>query len=70
MHVRHDQLTFGGKYAHKKIGIIYEKPSAIAVSAKMACAAMGLARSRRPGTILMRVENQIARRGVCVKLEL
>jgi hypothetical protein len=55
---------------HKKIGMIYDRSSAIAVRAKIASAAMGLARSRRPGTILMRVENQIARRGVCVKREL
>lgn len=41
----------------------------MAVSEKMALAAMGLARSRRPGKILTRVVRQIARRGVCVDLE-
>jgi len=58
------------KNAYKKIGIIYDKSSAIAVSAKIAFAAIGLARSSRPGIILITVENQIARRGVCVKREL
>jgi len=48
------------------MGIIYDKSSAIAVRANMACAAIGLARSRRPGIIEISVENQMARRGVWV----
>ena len=52
--------------AHKNMGIIYDKSSAIAVRANMACAAIGLARSRRPGIIEISVENQMARRGVWV----
>ena len=52
--------------AHRKIGIMYEKSKAIAVSAKMALAAIGLARSSRPGKMLRMVVNQIARSGVVV----
>lgn len=51
---------------HKKIGMIYDKSSAIAVNEKIAFAATGLARSRSPGRMLMIVVNQIARKGVCV----
>lgn len=51
---------------HKKIGMMYDKSSAIAVSAKIALAATGLARSRRPGRIENTVVNQIARSGVVV----
>jgi len=36
----------------------------MAVKEKMAAAAIGLARSSKPGRILMKVVNQIARRGV------
>lgn len=46
--------------------MIYERSSAIAVRAKIALAAMGLARSRRPGRMEQIVVNQIARRGVVV----
>ena len=46
--------------------MIYDKSSAIAVSAKIALAATGLARSRRPGSMPMRVVNQMARSGVVV----
>ena len=54
------------KETHRKIGIMYDKSKAMAVSEKMAFTAIGLARSRRPGMILIRVVNQIARRGVIV----
>jgi len=50
------------------MGIIYEKSSAMAVSAKMAFAAIGLARSKRPGKMLRIVVNQMAGRGVSVDL--
>lgn len=50
------------------MGIIYDKSSAIAVSAKIALAAMGLARSSRPGRIAKIVVNQMARIGVVVNL--
>ena len=51
---------------HRKMGMMYEKSRAMAVSAKIALAAMGLARSNRPGRILRMVVNQIARSGVVV----
>ena len=53
---------------YRKIGMMYDKSNAIAVSAKMALAAMGLVRSRRPGTMLRIVENQMARMGVLVQM--
>ena len=53
--------------SYKKIGIIYDKSSAIAVAEKMALAATGLARSNKPGRMLNIVVAQIAPKGVCVK---
>lgn len=43
---------------------MYDKSKAIAVSAKMAWAATGLARSSKPGRMLRKVVNQTARSGV------
>lgn len=54
---------------YKKIGMMYDRSSAMAVSAKIALAAIGLARSSRPGRMLRKVVSQIARRGVVVYLE-
>lgn len=50
------------------IGTMYDKSNAIAVIAKIAFAATGLARSSRPGSTLNSVVNQIARIGVFVVL--
>ena len=58
--VLHDKTA----WTHKNIGIAYEISNAIAVSEKMALAATGLAKSNKPGTILMMVVNQTAGKGV------
>lgn len=49
--------------------MIYDRSKAIAVNAKIAFAAIGLARSNKPGIILIKVVNQIAISGVWVQLE-
>ena len=51
---------------HQKIGMMYEKSSAIAVMAKIAFTAIALARSSSPGRIDTAVTSPIARSGVCV----
>ena len=48
------------------IGTMYDKSNAIAVIANIAFAAIGLARSSRPGRTLNNAVNQIARIGVLV----
>jgi hypothetical protein len=47
----------------------YERSSAMAVSAKMAVAAIGEARSSRPGMMDTKVQSQTERRGVDVYFE-
>lgn len=60
--VLHDKTA----WTHKNIGIAYEISNAIAVSEKMALAAVGLAKSSKPGRMLKRVVPQIAFMGVLV----
>lgn len=55
------------KRTHKMIGMMYDESNAMAQSAKIACAAIGLARSSNPGRILEKVVNHTARSGVFVQ---
>ena len=52
--------------AHKNIGMIYDMSKAIAVRLKIAFAATGDAKSKKPGRILKIVVAQMAYKGVCV----
>ena len=58
--VKNNQETY------KKIGMIYDRSRAMAVREKIAFAATGLAKSKRPGRIPMRVVTQTAQMGVPV----
>ena len=52
------------------IGMTYDKSSAMAVIAKIALSATGLARSSRPGRMPITTTSQMARRGVWVQEEM
>ena len=49
--------------------MMYDMSSAMAVSEKIAFAATGEAKPKRPGRMLKIVVPQMARRGVCVHFE-